>query len=720
MHRLRILKETSLPSELQAPPNLPPCHTLEGSARRSQDNYPSRIRLEADRLLVRHRRTVTLVVCLLFILALPAWPQGNTSDLADESLEDLMNIKVVSVAKTDTTIARTASAIFIITEQDIRNSGATNIPDLLRIVPGVDVAQIDANTWAINARGLNAHFSSELFVMVDGRSVYTSTFGGVYWDVLDLPLENIARIEVIRGPGGSVWGENAVNGVINILTKKAGETAGNLVVGGAGDLLQGFGTLQHGGKLGQATQYRLYAKYFNQVGMSGLLGPQGGDGWHVLRGGFRTDTTLSPKSTLTIQGNIYDGQEGSPTALLQSVTSPAPQDAELRVPISGGFLESIWKHTYSARSDITLQAYFDRYQRNDELDENRNTLNIDFQQHFAWHDGHNLVWGLGYNFSASRSRGILTVSLSPPNLDTQIFSGFAQDEMRIVPDRLYLTIGAKLEHNYYTAFNIMPSARLAWTPTAHRMLWAAISKADRTPEELDTAVRYNLGGFPGANGIPILEAAIGNPHFQNEGLVAYEAGYRASIREKLTFDLACYYGDYRHQETVEPAPTFLESTPPPLHLVVPVTFQNLMHGEAHGLEVAANWKVSHRWTLSPGYALEQIHMHLDPTSQDTSSIAAAQGNTPVQSAQLRSHLALANRISLNTNAYFVDRLSYGGIPSYTRLDAGITSQWTERLSSSLFGQNLVQDRHLEFLDDSRITRSTLIKRSVYGKLSWQF
>jgi iron complex outermembrane recepter protein len=192
--------------------------------------------------------------------------------------------------------------------------------------------------------------------------------------------------------------------------------------------------------------------------LPGLLGQPGGDGWHVLRGGFRTDSAISPKSTLTFQGNIYDGKEGSPTALLQSVTSPPPQDAELPVPISGGFLQSIWQHTYSARSDTTLQASFDRYQRNGGLEENRNTLNVDFQHHFAWNDRHNLVWGLDYNFSASRSRGILSVSLSPPNLDTHIFSGFVQDEIRIMPDRLYLTIGAKLEHNHYTGFNIMPTA----------------------------------------------------------------------------------------------------------------------------------------------------------------------------------------------------------------------------------------------------------------------
>jgi iron complex outermembrane receptor protein len=665
------------------------------------------------------KRAVPLVTCF-FALALPAWPQRNTRDLAGESLEDLMNIKVISVARTDTTIARTASAIFIITEKDIRNSGATNIPDLLRMVPGMDVAQIDANTWAISARGLNDRFSNELFVLVDGRSVYTPTFGGAYWDVLDLPLEDIARIEVIRGPGGSVWGENAVNGVINILTKKAAETQGNLAVGGGGNLLQGFSTLQHGGKLGPATEYRIFAKYFNQVQMPGLMGERGADGWHVLRGGFRTDSALSANSTLTFQGDIYQGEEGSPTALLQSVTSPVLRDVELEVPISGGFLQSIWKRTYSARSDTTLQVSLDRYHRNDALNENRNTLSFDFQHHFSWNDRHNLVWGLDYNFSASHSTGVLSVSLSPPKLNLQIFSGFVQDEIRLKADRLYLTLGGKLEHNHYTSFNIMPSGRLAWTPDIHSMLWIAISKADRTPAETDTAARVTFGGFPGADGIPVLEAIIGNPHFKNEVLKAYEAGYRTTILDRFTLDLASYYGDYSHQETTEPVTPFFESTPGPLHLVLPFTNENLSYGEAHGMEMSANWKVTDRWTVSPGYAFEQIHMHLKPQSQDTGSISDAQGSTPVHSAQLRSHLALGNRTELDTNAYFVDRLSEGGVPSYTRLDTGLTWHWTDRLSSSLFGQDLLQDHHLEFVDDSGNTRSTLVKRNVYGKLTWQF
>ena len=289
---------------------------------------------------LRHRacnivRTGALAA-VLASLSLPAWPQQKSADLGDESLEDLMNIEVTSVSKTQETLSRTAAAVFVISPEDISRSGATNIPDLLRMVPGVDVAQINANTWAINVRGFNARFSNDLLVLLDGRPVYTQTFGGVFWDVLDLPVEDIERIEVIRGPGGSVWGANAVNGVINIITKKASETHGGLVVAGGGNTDQGFGTTQYGGNVGGKTDYRVYAKYLNQDHFPDSAGQDGGDGWHLLQGGFRTDSALSVKDTLTLQGNIYSGREGTPSTYLPSVTAPALLDNEL-------LGESVWR-----------------------------------------------------------------------------------------------------------------------------------------------------------------------------------------------------------------------------------------------------------------------------------------------------------------------------------------------------------------------------------------
>jgi len=655
---------------------------------------------------------------MLLLLALPAAAQQN--DLSQLSIEDLMNTQVTSVSKKEQSLSRTAAAIFMITADAIQRSGATNIPDLLRMVPGVDVAQINANTWAISIRGLNDRFSNELLVLVDGRNVYTPTFGGVFWDVLDMPLEDIERIEVIRGPAGTIWGANAVNGLINIITKNAAKTRGGMVVAGGGNLDQGFGTVQYGGGLGKSTDYRVYTKYFNQDHMPGLAGQDGADGWHILRGGFRTDSNLSSKDKLTLRGDAYTGEEGNPDSLLPSVTSPALQNINFAVPLSGGFLQSVWKHAFSARSDTTLRISYDRYKRDDVLLEHRSTFNVEFQHHIAWGSRQDIVWGANYNVTDSDTHGDLTFSLNPSDVNMQQFSSFLQDEIAIVPDKLYLTAGTRLDHNYYTGFNVLPGAQVSWTPNQHRMLWAAISHANRTPAETDTASRINYAGFPGPGGTPALAALVGNPHFDDEVLTAYQTGWRTTVLDSLSVDLAAYYGAYSSQQTIEPAAPFFEATPAPPHLVLPVTYENLMHGEAHGFELAANWNATARWTLSPGYAFEQIHMHLAPTSQDTTSILDAEGGSPVDSAQIRSHFDLPHRVGWDASAYFVDRLRSGRIPSYTRLDTGLTWRWTEGLAMSLVGQNLVKDRHLEFIDDSGSIRSTLIKRSAYAKFTWQF
>jgi len=645
---------------------------------------------------------------------------AQQQDLTQLSLEDLMNTKVTSVSKKEQSLSRTAAAIFVISAEDIRRSGATNIPDLLRMVPGVDVAQIDANTWAISARGLNGRFSHELLVLLDGRTVYTPIFGGVLWDSLDLPLEDIERIEVIRGPGGTVWGANAVNGVINIITKKAAETKGGMLIAGGGNLDQGLGTVQYGGGLGQNTDYRIFTKYFNQDHLPGISGADGGDGWHMLRGGFRADSRLSTKDTLTVQGDLYGGQEDSPALFLPSVLSPGLQNIDRTVDLSGGFLHSSWSHVYSARSETVFQVSFDRFKRNDILTAVQNTVALDFQHHFAWGSRQDVVWGAGYSYIDSATQGNFSFALNPANLGMQLFSTFFQDEIALRRDKLYLTLGTKLEHNLYTGFNLSPSARVSWTPSTRHMFWAAISQVERTPAESDTAVRANVGGFPGPGGTPLLLAFVGNPGYDDEMLIAYELGSRVELTPHLSIDLTTYYSDYDHQQTSEPAAPFFEAAPPPPHLVVPLTFQNLMYGEAHGFETTVNWKASDRWTLSPGYAFEQIHMHLDPTSKDTTSVLAAEGSTPVHGAQLRSHLGLVHGIAWDASAYFVDRLRSGDVPSYTRVDTGLTWRWTEGLAMSVVGQDLVKDRHLEYVDNSGTVRSALIKRSAYVKLTWQF
>jgi iron complex outermembrane recepter protein len=631
-----------------------------------------------------------------------------------------MNIQVTTVSKTEQKLSQTASAVFVITQEDIERSGATNIPDLLRMVPGMDVAQINANTWAISARGFNARFANELQVLVDGRSVYTDSFGGVFWDQLDLPLQDIQRIEVIRGPGGSVWGGNSVNGVINIITKKASETHGTLVVAGGGTVEQGFGTVQYGAAAGKSTDFRIFAKYLNDGHLPDFSGQNGGDGWHMLRGGFRADTALSPRDTLTFEGDIFSGSEGSPTTNLPSVTSPAPIDVEDIFNVAGGFFQGVWNHKYSGRSDSSLELSFDRYERNDAVRDHRGTLDVDFQHHFAWGERQSVVWGGEYRLSMSRSNGSWYVSLVPADLNTSLYSGFAEDEITILPQRVRLTVGARLEHNYYSGFDLMPSARAAWMMSRRETVWVSVSRAVRTPSAVDDNLQAHVASVPGPGGVPEVIAFIGNPNVKDEGLNAFETGFRATITKTLTADFAAYYNRYDHQETTEPATPFFEDTPAPPHYVLPSTYENLMQGETHGIEISANWRPASRWTLSPGYAFEQIHMHLEPDSQDTTSVAAAQGASPVHSAELRSHVRLWRALGWDASAYFVGRLADPEVPSYTRVDTQLVWSLGEGATVTFVGQNLAQDHHEDFVDSTGTERTTLVKRSAYIKFTARF
>jgi len=627
----------------------------------------------------------------------------------------------MKVSKTEETLSRADAAVCVISPEDISRSGALNIANLLRMVPGVDVAQINSNTWAVSARGFNARFSDELLVMMDGRPVYTQTFGAVFWDALDLPLENIERIEVIRGPGGSIWGANAVNGVINIITKKAADSHGGLVIAGGGNVDQGFGTVEYGGNISEKTNYRVYAKYLNQDHLPDPTGQDGGDGWHMLRGGFRTDSVLSSKDTLMLEGNFYTAREGSPTIEFPSVTAPARQNIELLANVSGGFIQGTWNHTSSPHSDTTLQISFDSYDRNDFLREGSRSFELDFQHHFSGWTRQNIVWGLSYRYSKLNSDGGLYVSLLPADIGTQVFGSFVQDSIAIAADRLFVTVGTKLEHNHYTGFNLMPSARVAWTPSPRHTLWAAVSKADRTRSAFDASVVSSISTSPGPGGIPDVLTFFGNPRVKNERLMAYEAGYRTTLVKQISVDFTVFYNNYSDQFTAEPSAPFMVETPPPPHLVTPLTYRNLMHGEAHGVEIAMNWQPTHRWTLSPGYAFEEIHMHLAPASLDATSVGGAEGSSPDHSAQLRSHLDLGHGLSWDASAYFVGRLTDPEEPSYTRLDTQlITWHFGEGASVSLVGQNLAKDLHEEFVDSTGSARTTLVKRSAYAKFTWRF
>jgi iron complex outermembrane receptor protein len=646
----------------------------------------------------------------------PPAPQSSPGDLTQVSIENLMNMEVTSVSKKEQKLSQVAAAIFVITPEEIARSGATSIPDLLRMVPGLNVAQINSNTWAISARGFNLQFASKLLVLIDGRAVYTLLFGGVNWDTQDVPLADIERVEVIRGPGGAVWGANAVDGVINIITKKAGDTLGVLVTGGGGTQALEFGTVQYGGKIAGSTSYRVFTNYQNNNHLPDLNGQNGEDGWHLLHGGFRADTKLSQKDSLTTQGDLYTGSEGA--IIVHSIFSP-PDNVNVQrlATLSGGNILSRWNHIFSSRCDTTLQFYFDRYNRDGPAaNDVRDTIDFDFQSHVVLGARQDVIWGLGYRHSKDDTEGTVDQAFVPADSTRQFFNLFVQDQITLRPNLTYLYVGTKLEDSYFTGFDLQPSVHLAWTPSAHRTFWAGISRASRTPTRRDVGLDAVLAALPG----PAEVVLLGNPNMKSEHVIAYELGYRAQANNRLSIDVTAFANSYHNLESTEPLPPYVVTGSVPPLLVHPKLLDNKLRGTTDGVETSLKWKVASHWTLSPGYSFLQMHLHTDSTSLDTTSVVDAEGSNPGHQAQLRSHVELWRGFAWDVNAYFVGRLPAQFIASYTRLDTQLTWRLRESVGLSLVGQNLLRDHHVEFNDAFQSVNSSQVKHSGYAKLTWQF
>jgi iron complex outermembrane recepter protein len=660
------------------------------------------------------------------LLAFPAFPAGasQTPDLTQKSLEDLMSIEVTSVSKKEQKTSQAAAAIFVISREDIHRSGALNIPDLLRMVPGLDVAQIDAGKWAISARGFNGQYSNKLLVLVDGRTVYSPIFAGVFWDSQNVPLDSIERIEVIRGPGAAVWGSNAVNGVINIITLSAGDAQGGYIAAGTGDASTGPETIRYGGKARALGAYRVSAEGFHINALPTLAGVDGQDGWRLVHGGFRADSTLTAKDSITTEAEAYQGNAGEIAFFPVSLLPPQNATAALRDRYSGWNLLTRWNHSFSPGSEASLQIYFDRTTRSDSTYSiGQDTFDIDFQHHILWGARQDIVWGLGYRVSSDEINPTLRISATPQSSRTQLFSSFAQDEIAILPDCLHLTLSARLEHNDYTGFTLQPSGRLVWTPESKNSVWGAVSGADRTPARSDTDFRVNFEALPGSpetGNLPILVSLFGNPNQKNEKLTAFEAGYRTTLTSRFSLDSTVFYNRYRDLLSVEPGAMQIETSPVPVHLLIPESFGNGLYGETHGIETFANWKVASFWTLSPGYAFFSMHLHPFAGSHDVTSAPGTEGSTPDHQAQLRSTVSLPHHLQWNASAYLVNRLPAQSIPSYTRFDTGLGWLVGERISLSLVGQNLLKDLHPEYSGPDSTVESGQMQRAAYAKITWSF
>ena len=627
-----------------------------------------------------------------------------------------MNVEVTSVAKKDQRLSDVAAAIFVISQEDIRRSGANNIPDLLRMVPGMDVAQIDSNTWAISARGLNSQFVGTLLVLIDGRAVYTPLFGGVNWDTQDVPMEDIDRIEVIRGPGGTIWGAGAVNGVINIITKKAAETQGGLLVAGGGTHDKEFGMAQYGGTFGEHESYRIFTKYLNDGAFYSLNGQNDDDDWHLLHGGFRIDSELSQKDALTTQGDIYVGSDGA-TIVHSELFPPANLTLQRLVGLSGGNVLTRWNHQFSSGSDITLQFYFDQYTRaGPESKEERNTFDFDFQHHLALSRRNDLIWGAGFRHTGDQTIGTIDQAFVPAGTDGELYTFFAQDQIALKPDRVSVSVGTKVENSYFTGFDVQPSARIAWTPSHRQTVWAAISRASHTPTRRSENLDATLAALPG----PAQVVLFGNPNEKSEHVISSELGYRRQINRRLSIDATTFFNVYQDLESIEPQPSFVDEDSAPPVLVIPSLIENKIHGTTEGAEASVSWKVTDRWTLSPGYAFLETHMHADPTSGDTTDAADIEGSSPEHQAQLRSHIELRRNLTWDASGYFAGPLPAQFLPSYTRVDTQLRWKLAEELDLSVVGQNLLKNLHTAFSDYLQIVNSSQIKRSIYLKLTWRF
>ena len=669
---------------------------------------------------------ILLASFLAVLLAANTVAQTSRSvpDVTAMSVEDLMNMQVTSVSKRTQKVADAAAAIFVITQEDIRRSGATSIPEALRLAPGLEVARIDQNKWAIGSRGFNGRFDNKLLVLIDGRSVYTPLFSGVYWNIQDVMLEDIDRIEVIRGPGATLWGANAVDGVINIITKPASSTQSAIVTAGGGTEERGSGGVRYGSKLGDNTHYRIYGKYFDWGPSNFTSGATANDGWDAMRGGFRADWTPQGANSLTLQGDLYRSKYDE-TLTVPSLASPFSSTFPNNGVYSGGNILGRWNHNSEGNS-MSLQMYYDNTTTVDKslFVDHQNVFDMDFQHGFHVGDSQQFVWGLGYRSILDRNDSSFTVSLQPNQVSLNQFSAFLQDEISLVDNRLRLTLGSKFEHNDFTGFEVEPNARLLWTLSPNQSVWTAVSRAVRTPALTEEGLRLNSAVIPPGTPanpapLPAVVAVFGSHQFNSENLLAYELGYRVQATSNLSLDLATFYNHYSNLRTAEPGTPFVEGSPAPTDIVIPFVAGNKMSGGTYGLELFADWKVIPKWRLTGSYSYLQMDIHKNLDSQDPTP-DNPNGSSPRHQWYLRSSVDLPKHFDLDTTLRFVDHLSSLNLPNYYSLNAHLGWRPVRNLELSIGGQNLLDNRHLEFLPDFVNTSPTVVKRSIFGSFTVTF
>ena len=668
------------------------------------------------------KRTTVLVAALFALGTSPASAvavdTGNMDSVLNLSLEELMQMTVVSVSKKAQSLSDTAAAVFVIKADDIRRSGASNIPEALRLAPGVQVAAIGQNKWSVSIRGFNSRFANKLLVLVDGRAIYSPAFSGVFWEHNDVPLDNIERIEVIRGPGGSIWGANAVNGIINIITRTAADTQGGLLSAAAGNELRGSALARYGWALDDETHVRLHATAKSADGGEIVLG--GGDGpddWHSKQAGFRLDATRGGDN-YSLQGAISDYQAGD---RITAFTAAAPFATRLNTDGDGSTAHLLgrWERQTAAGAH-SLQAYLDHSDNDIGVFRYRNnTFDLEYQQQIDG-DTHDLVWGLGYRGSRDQTYDTPHTFLSDTRKSFSLYSAFIQDDITLVPERWRLTLGSRLEHNDFTGVEVQPNVRLLWTPNNADSVWAAVSRAVRTPSRGETASTAIIAP-PQPPFVPFSLASVGDPNMDSEKLAALDLGWRRQWTPTLTSEVAAFY--YSHADLrgvrLPGAPLLFGGVSPYL----PMQLTNAVDAESYGLEVSFDWLPRPNWRLQANTSLFDIKAR-DPKF-NLSANGEFIGTTPSHQISLRSSLDITPNLQWDAWLRHVGKLPGGvpgidTVPAYTSLDMRLAWKPARNLELSLVGQNLLAPAHPEIVVLNIVSAQVEIERSFYLKADWKF
>lgn len=660
-------------------------------------------------------------------LLLGALPVASTAEDAQDawsvsalkrlSLEELADIDVTSVAKRAEPLSRTPAAVQVITGEDVLRSGVTALPEALRWVPGLQVGRIDSHTWGVGARGFNDVFANKLLVLLDGRSLYTPLYSGVYWNLQDVVFEDLDRIEVVRGPGATLWGANAVNGVINVTTKSSAETQGFLASAGGGNLEPVLASARYGGRISDTASYRVYGKFTEREDFRLANGAKAEDEWRHGQGGFRVDWDPSDESSFVLQGDGYANRGTQFFDLLED--SPALRVTRVldASEFSGGNVLGRWVRRAGDDSELQLQAYYDRFRQDASyFTYDLATVDVDGQYRFAVGAWNEATVGAGYRRVSDELAGSFNLSLVPPDRHYDLVSMFVQDEVRVIEDRLSLFLGTKAEHNDFTGFEVQPGARLSWRPADRHTVWVSAARAVRTPSRAEADVRKPLPSTTAPPGV--LLRAEGADGFESEDLMAWEIGYRVRPATGLTVDATAFFNDYDDLRTVEPGAVLADALP--RYLIQPFRAANLLEGRAWGVELAVGWQVSERWRLRGGYSYLDIDLDPKPGSNDVTA-RDHEGSSPEHQWFVVSQWDLPYRFSVDALLRWVDRLETRGIDAYAALDLRVAWQASRAWQLSVAAQNLTESRHAEF-GGSTLNGSvgTEVPRSVVGRITWRY